>query len=111
MALSASSARCPTLVQRAKCAPFQRTCVHRVRSVTVRSSVVPTVPTPPGVSVPAKQPQVPPPAFGFVTNAERLNSRAAMIGFFGVLIVELIAGKGFLDLLGIATGNGLGFEL
>ena len=33
-----------------------------------------------GVSVPSKQPTVPPSNFGFVENAERLNSRAAMVG-------------------------------
>lgn len=33
------------------------------------------------------------------------------IGFFALLLVELVAGQGLLDLLGFTTGNGLGFEL
>lgn len=32
------------------------------------------------------------------------------IGFFGLLIVELVAHKGILELVGIRTGAGLGFE-
>lgn len=32
------------------------------------------------------------------------------IGFFALLLVELVAGKGLLDLMGFTTGNGLGFE-
>ena len=76
-------------------------------------------------------------ASGFVDNAEKINSRAAMIGFFGVIIVEAVrctrpapalraqgcaplrpsvlltrlaaqlAGKGLLELIGIETGNGI----
>jgi hypothetical protein len=48
--------------------------------------------------------------FGFVDNAERMNSRAAMIGFFSLLAVEAIAGKGLLELIGYKIGGGLGFE-
>merc|ERR1712176_608554 len=44
------------------------------------------------------------------SRAERWNSRAAMVGFFSLLFVELIAGKGLLELLGFNVGNGLGFE-
>jgi hypothetical protein len=32
------------------------------------------------------------------------------IGFFALLLLELVAGQGILDLVGINTGNGLGFE-
>ena len=32
------------------------------------------------------------------------------IGFFALLIVELVAHKGLLELVGIRTGAGLGFE-
>lgn len=76
---------------------------------------------------PPYQPTVPPATFGFVDNAERLNSRAAMvrapctqvhsrssttqIGFFALLAVEAIANKGLLELLGVTVGQGLGFEL
>ena len=47
---------------------------------------------------------------GFTHKAERWNSRASMFGFFSLLFLELIAGKGLLELLGISVGNGLGFE-
>ena len=43
----------------------------------------------------------------------RLNADVwpgAQIGFFGLLIVELVANKGLLDMLGFRTGMGLGFE-
>lgn len=102
-----------------------------------------------GVTQPPVQPVVSPSTFGFVDNAERLNSRAAMVrhlmsrnlsvrcacrcevlvrslpcpngarspphpplqlGFFALLLLELVAGKGILDLIGLTTGNGLGFE-
>ncbi|GIL81289.1 hypothetical protein Vretimale_1160 [Volvox reticuliferus] len=66
---------------------------------------------PAGVTLPPKQPDVPPPKNGFVDYAERLNSRAAMIGFFALLAVEGIFGKGLLEIIGVTTGNGLGFEL
>ncbi|PNW87121.1 hypothetical protein CHLRE_02g109950v5 [Chlamydomonas reinhardtii] len=78
------------------------------RAVVVRAAVVPA---PKGISMPPKQPDVPPPKNGFVDYAERMNSRAAMIGFFALLAVEGIFGKGLLELVGITTGNGLGFEL
>lgn len=32
------------------------------------------------------------------------------IGFFALLAVELVAGRGLLDLAGFTTGQGLGFE-
>ena len=64
--------------------------------------------TPPkGVTQPPRSPIVPPPKFGFVNNAEVLNSRAAMIGFFALLILEAVAGKGLLELIGVAVGKGL----
>lgn len=47
------------------------------------------------------------PTFGFVDNAETINSRAAMIGFFALLALEAVAGKGILELVGIETGNGI----
>ncbi|GFR48418.1 hypothetical protein Agub_g10313 [Astrephomene gubernaculifera] len=78
------------------------------RALVVRTQAV-KLPT--GVTVPPKQPEVPPPRTGFVDFAERLNSRAAMIGFFALLAVEGIFGKGLLELIGVTTGNGLGFEL
>ena len=44
---------------------------------------------------------------GFVDNAEVINSRAAMIGFFALILLEAVAGKGILELLGVETGNGI----
>ena len=35
---------------------------------------------------------------------------SAQIGFFALIALEAIAGKGIFQLLGISTGNGLGFE-
>lgn len=66
---------------------------------------------PEGVTPPPQQPSVPAPKFGWVDNAERLNSRAAMIGFFALLLVEAIAGRGLLEMMGANVGNGLPFEL
>lgn len=118
-----------------------------------------------GVTQPPLKPEVPPATFGFVENAEIINSRAAMVrvsqsapskpehcgaglhsderignvvhadvraakcswpaapcmllteciyaaqlGFFGILLVEALAGKGVFELVGINVGNGLGFE-
>jgi hypothetical protein len=42
---------------------------------------------------------MPNPRFGFVDWAEKINSRAAMLGFFGILAVEAIAGKGVLEMV------------
>ena len=32
------------------------------------------------------------------------------MGFFGILLVELVAGKGIFEMVGINVGNGLGFS-
>ncbi|GBF98100.1 hypothetical protein Rsub_10846 [Raphidocelis subcapitata] len=66
---------------------------------------------PQGVSAPKRLPQAPEPRFGFVYAAERLNSRACMIGFIGTMLVEALAHRGVLDMVGFQIGNGLGFEL
>jgi hypothetical protein len=65
---------------------------------------------PAGVSAPPRQPVTPDPKYGFVYNAERLNSRACMLGFIGTLLVEAIAHRGVLELVGLRVGQGLGFE-
>ncbi len=62
---------------------------------------------PSGVTNPPKQPDAPLARFGFVDWAEKINSRASMIGFFALLAVEGIAGKPFLELIGWQVGNGL----
>eukprot|EP00891_Asterochloris_glomerata_P000349 jgi/Astpho2/349/Aster-02226 len=70
-----------------------------------------TVPVPEGVTPPRKTPEISPPTFGFVEKAERWNSRACMIGFFALLIVELFAKRGLLEMLGFKVGQGLPFEI
>lgn len=49
---------------------------------------------------PTVTPQIDEPKFGFNSYAERLNGRAAMIGFVLMLIVEIMTGKGVLTWLG-----------
>ncbi len=39
--------------------------------------------------------------FGFNEYAERLNGRAAMIGFTLTIIIEYVTGKGLLEWLGL----------
>eukprot|EP00892_Ulva_mutabilis_P006852 jgi/Ulvmu1/4539/UM002_0265.1 len=65
---------------------------------------------PKGVTEPSREPVQPPANFGFVYNAERLNSRACMIGFFALIALEAIIHKGLLEAVGITVGQGLGFE-
>jgi len=65
---------------------------------------------PPKVTLPPVQPEVPPPPFGLLGNAERHNRRACMIGFFALIALEFVTQNGLLDMLGFTTGNGLGFE-
>ncbi|PSO50993.1 MAG: hypothetical protein BRC33_01705 [Cyanobacteria bacterium SW_9_44_58] len=51
------------------------------------------------------QPRITPdtkePKFGFNRYAERLNGRAAMVGFTAMLLVEWLTGKGVLSWLGL----------
>lgn len=61
--------------------------------------------------MPPRQPEVPPAKFGFNDYAERINSRACMIGFFALIAVEAITGQPFLQTLGIQVGNGLDIGL
>jgi hypothetical protein len=50
---------------------------------------------------PSVTPKLEDPKFGFNGYAERLNSRAAMIGFILVLVIEVVTGKGLLAWLGL----------
>jgi hypothetical protein len=50
---------------------------------------------------PTQTPQAVDPSFGFNSYAERLNGRAAMIGFLTALVIEFATGKGVLAWLGI----------
>eukprot|EP00245_Coleochaete_scutata_P007601 TRINITY_DN23083_c0_g1_i1.p1 TRINITY_DN23083_c0_g1~~TRINITY_DN23083_c0_g1_i1.p1 ORF type:complete len:123 (-),score=18.15 TRINITY_DN23083_c0_g1_i1:464-832(-) len=78
----------------------------RGASLVVRAAQLPT-----GVKPPAEEPKLPPPLFGFTENAEIWNSRSAMIGLFGILAVEFIAGQGILQMIGIEVGKGLDLPL
>lgn len=50
---------------------------------------------------PTVSPELTEPKFGFNEYAERLNGRAAMIGFSVTLIIELLTGQGLLSWLGL----------
>lgn len=43
----------------------------------------------------------PEPAFGWTPYAEQINGRFAMIGFVGLLLLEVITGQGLLAWLGL----------
>jgi hypothetical protein len=55
----------------------------------------------PQVSQPTVKPQFADPKYGFNRHVERLNGRAAMIGFLAIIAIEFATGKGLLTLLGI----------
>lgn len=50
---------------------------------------------------PSVTPNLENPQFGFHTYSERLNGRAAMIGFGAILLIEYLTGKGLLSWLGL----------
>ncbi len=50
---------------------------------------------------PSVTPDLEDPKFGLNSSSERLNSRAAMIGFAAILLIEYLTGKGFLAWLGL----------
>ncbi len=50
---------------------------------------------------PTQTPQDIDPKFGFNTYAERLNGRAAMVGFLLAVAIEFTTGKGVLTWLGL----------
>lgn len=50
---------------------------------------------------PTHQPTIQRPKSGFNSYAERLNGRAAMVGFVAIIVIELVTGKGFLSWLGL----------
>ncbi len=52
-------------------------------------------------STPSIAPQILEPKFGFNEYAERLNGRAAMVGFVLTLAIEYITGQGVLAWLGL----------
>jgi hypothetical protein len=50
---------------------------------------------------PTVTPKTSEPKFGFNEYAERLNGRAAMIGFASVLVIEYLTGQALLQWLGL----------
>ena len=50
---------------------------------------------------PSTTPSFEEPKFGFNEYAERLNGRAAMIGFILIVIIEVLTGQGVLSWLGL----------
>jgi len=38
--------------------------------------------------------------FGLTEYAELINGRLAMVGFLGLVVIELVSGKGFLQIIG-----------
>eukprot|EP00475_Leptophrys_vorax_P011599 TRINITY_DN18161_c0_g1_i1.p2 TRINITY_DN18161_c0_g1~~TRINITY_DN18161_c0_g1_i1.p2 ORF type:complete len:115 (+),score=4.87 TRINITY_DN18161_c0_g1_i1:119-463(+) len=78
----------------------------RRSSVAVRAAKLPA-----GVPLPKVEPKIPQPFLGFTQTAESWNSRAAMIGLFGVIILEAIIGQGILELIGVEVGKGLDLPL
>jgi hypothetical protein len=52
-------------------------------------------------SQPTVTPKTAEPKFGFNEYAERLNGRAAMIGFALALAIEYVTGQGLLEWLGL----------
>jgi hypothetical protein len=53
------------------------------------------------VTEPSNVPQAADPTFGFNSYAERLNGRAAMVGFILVLAIEVLTGQGLLGWVGL----------
>lgn len=52
-------------------------------------------------SQPTQTPKIEDPKFGFNEYAERLNGRAAMVGFVLTLLIEYVTGQGLLTWLGL----------
>jgi len=50
---------------------------------------------------PTTTPKLEEPKFGFNEYAERLNGRAAMLGFMLIVIIECVTGQGILAWLGL----------
>jgi hypothetical protein len=50
---------------------------------------------------PMLDPNIQRPKLGFNDYAERLNGRAAMVGFIAIILIELVTGEGLLSWLGL----------
>eukprot|EP00793_Prasinoderma_coloniale_P003064 PRCOL_00006531-RA len=57
------------------------------------------------------RPKLPPLVVGFCDNAERINTRACIVGLVSLFVLEGLFGRPFLELIGISIGHGLGFEI
>lgn len=77
----------PLMVRRSSYSSGNRSGVPRTRGVMV---VTARVMPPKGVSEPKRVPVVPPAMFGFVENAEKWNSRAAMVGCFDLIKGDVV---------------------
>ncbi|MEB3291657.1 MAG: chlorophyll a/b-binding protein [Synechococcales bacterium] len=55
------------------------------------------------ITQPTSQPQLEDPKFGFNGYAERLNGRAAMLGFVIAIAIEFVTGQGVLTWLGLVS--------
>jgi hypothetical protein len=53
------------------------------------------------VPEPSTTPKLKEPKFGFNEYSERLNGRAAMVGFIIALVIEYVTGQGILAWLGL----------
>ncbi|WP_204139775.1 chlorophyll a/b-binding protein [Halomicronema sp. CCY15110] len=51
---------------------------------------------------PTVTPTIARPKAGFTTYAEKLNGRAAMLGFVAIVAIEYLTGKGIMTWLGLA---------
>ncbi|KAL2633377.1 hypothetical protein R1flu_004856 [Riccia fluitans] len=66
---------------------------------------------PQGVEAPKEEPRLPPSFWGFTENAEVWNARASMIGLIGIILLEFIAKRGLLEMIGFDVGKGLDLPL
>ncbi|MCO5595667.1 hypothetical protein L7F22_049712 [Adiantum nelumboides] len=88
----------------APCRPSFALARHRkcgvLTSLCIRAAKLPA-----GVEAPKEEPKLSTPLWGFTENAERWNSRAAMLGIIGLFLVELIIQKGVLQVIGFEVCN------
>ena len=60
-----------------------------------------TSPTPTSPQSQPHSPNQPEPAFGWTAYAEQINGRFAMMGFVGLLLLEILTNQGLLAWLGL----------
>ncbi|BBN19936.1 hypothetical protein MPTK1_8g15010 [Marchantia polymorpha subsp. ruderalis] len=89
----------------------RRSSVKSFGSRPRRSSISCAAKLPKGVEAPKEEPKLPTSFWGFTENAEVWNARASMIGLFGIILLELFAKKGLLEMIGVEVGKGLDLPL